>query len=64
MTNNPEPSTNNDILRSEKKPWTSPTIELIGKNTIEHGHTSYPIEGYRLIGAYSSIPIEGDGVGS
>ena len=49
---------------ANKKTWVFPTVELIGKNTIEHGHTSYPLEGKQVIGEFDSSTIYGDGVGS
>jgi hypothetical protein len=63
MENKPKPPIS-VVAQNEKRTWISPTVELIGRNTIESGPTSYPLEGKHIGGGSSSITVYGDGIGS
>jgi len=64
MENKPKLPITVGLGQGEKKTWIFPTVELIGRNTIESGPDSYPIEGKQIGGASSSVTVYGDGVGS
>jgi len=64
MENKPKLPITIGLGQGEKRTWISPTVELIGRNTIESGPTSYPLEGRHVIGGSSSSTIFGDGIGS
>ena len=66
MENTPKLPITSNSGQAEKKTWVLPTVELIGRNTLEGGHFSYPKEGKVTIGPYTSTRFTtiGDGVGS